>query len=141
MTFSGNLFTRNKFCLALLVITDRKKTKSTVNTNNMADVYFLKIFHSFCNRDMEIPPAFKLYKFCCPEFIRTVKIFSKMLAFKWAFGSPIKGINRQCLSIVYKTVVSITNKVSLWTAEKYSFQSHSRVLGIRCQSLFSSLYL
>ena len=50
VTLGGNLSSRNKFCFALLVVADGKKTQTTVNANNMANVFLLKVLDSFGNR-------------------------------------------------------------------------------------------
>ena len=55
MAFGGNLFARDEIRFTLLVITDCKETQTTIDTDNMTDVPFLKLFDRFCNRDMEIP--------------------------------------------------------------------------------------
>ena len=60
MSLSSNLFTRDELRLALFVIADSQETKSTVNTNDMADILFLEIFDSFYNRNMEIPQSLEL---------------------------------------------------------------------------------
>ena len=46
MAFSSHLLTRDEFSFALLVIANGQKTESTVNTDNVTDVFFLKIFDS-----------------------------------------------------------------------------------------------
>ena len=87
MAFGGNLSARDKFRFTLLVITDRKKTKSTVNTDNMAYVLVLKIFNYLSDRDVEIPQSFQFNQLSSAKVIGAVKIFRKMLAFKGTFGS------------------------------------------------------
>ena len=50
MTLGGNLSPRDKFSLALLVVAGSKKTQTTVNASNMANVFLLKFLDSFGNR-------------------------------------------------------------------------------------------
>ena len=94
MALSGNLFARNKLRFALLIVADSKETQSTVNTDNVTDIFLFKVFDSFCNRNMEIPQPFEFNQFCCSKVVGTVKVFDKVLAFKCAFSSFAKCVDR-----------------------------------------------
>ena len=59
MTFSGNFFARDKLCLTLFVVANSEETKSTVNTDNVTDVFFLKIFDSLGYGNADSDAAFR----------------------------------------------------------------------------------
>ena len=62
-----NLLTTKEIRLALLVISNSKKAKSAVYTDNVAHVLLRKFLYGTGNRDMEIPKSVKLYKLACTK--------------------------------------------------------------------------
>src|SRR5574344_779714 len=104
MAFGGNLFARDKLSFTLFIVTNRKETKSTVDTDNMANVFLLEIFNSFSDRNMEIPQTFEFNQFSSTKVIGAIKVFSEMLAFKGTFGSLAECVDGQGLPVIHKTV-------------------------------------